>query len=136
MAFRLVEQGALTRPPVIVALPPPFTIRKPEKKPLSRQKPNTACAVEPAPQTEKWACQNCTFLNEFPSNICEVCAKSKNFIEAQNNSYFECPRCTFINPPLVTHCEMCATELEGLQDRLQHLDDSSDDDLKVLEPLS
>ncbi|KAJ8935433.1 hypothetical protein NQ314_012853 [Rhamnusium bicolor] len=67
------------------------------------------------PDSNKWQCKACTFLNDSVKDICDMCSKSRSTTAEQPMEIggAECSKCTLVNPKNLKVCEACGASLKN-----------------------
>ncbi|KRT86846.1 hypothetical protein AMK59_1383 [Oryctes borbonicus] len=67
-----------------------------------------------APDSDKWQCSSCTYLNNNSKKICDICSKSRVVINQEMEiGGSECSKCTLVNPKNNKKCEACNSTLQN-----------------------
>ncbi|XP_050295261.1 protein tamozhennic [Anthonomus grandis grandis] len=91
----------------------PVTLEKNVNVEVNKQKESNFGVSSVPPQ--KWECKSCTYINEVPKDICEMCSKSRYMGQDQPMEVGgpECSKCTLVNPRNAKSCQACGSSLKN-----------------------
>lgn len=79
----------------------------------NRSKKNTTKSAKKNNEGSLWECSKCTYRNTAIRDVCEMCSRSKNFINEVPliSGGKQCPKCTLVNQKTATQCAACRGDL-------------------------